>query len=100
MVYQESEKITERVIEIVKNNTTMSCGITVYSPKYNEYNPQEHGDITFILTETNEDMPLWRLNDLLSTIKKRLYHNGVSNIYCTYGGFNKVTIKCYYSKPV
>lgn len=89
-----------KIREIVTKYMRMSCGLIIISPRYHQgYNKDVHGDITLIVTETNDEIELWQMNNLLDGIKQALYQSQlISNIYCTFSGFNQVTLRCYYAK--
>ena len=74
--------------KIIKENVTLSCGLKFYD--------DTEGVFSFTVIETNDDIALWRLNEMLDTLKRRLYQNGVQSIYCTFGGFNEVNLRCHY----
>lgn len=74
--------------KIIKENVTLSCGLKFFD--------DTDGVFSFTVIETNDDIALWRLNELLDTLKRRLYQNGVQSIYCTFGGFNEVNLRCHY----
>lgn len=95
---KEYEK-SDFVENIIKQNIPMTCGIRIFSVRYSGYCKREHGDISIVITETDEDVTIWRLNQILENIKKNLYKSQIiDEIYTSFNACNEFVLRCYYIK--